>query len=306
MSPPATPSDGTNPTRGIVLILTAYVLFIMMDTTAKYLMDRYHFTQIMAIRFWVFFAVALVLARRRGILSAFKTRLVFVQIVRAAALGLEMSLIVFSFSRLPLADVHAVLTLAPLFVLLMAGVFLKETIGLRGWISVLAGFAGAMMIIRPGFSGTGHFALLVLPLIASFLWAIYGVLSRLVGRTDSAETTLLYTTLVCMIGFSVAVPSHWLAPTLADGALMLMIAVLGAAGHFAIIKAFTLAPASLLQPYTYSIFLYAIVMGAIFFGDVPDWPTVAGAVVIIGAGIYASDRDGRLWARVRHRLLGGP
>ncbi|MCG8509798.1 MAG: DMT family transporter, partial [Rhodospirillales bacterium] len=237
-------------------------------------------------------------------LASFRSGFPIAQIARALVLVAEMSLIVYSFGRLPLADVHAVLTAAPLFVLIMAGWFLGETIGLRGWISVLAGFAGAVLIIRPGFSDVS--AQLMLPLIAAVLWAVYQVLSRLVSRRDSAETTLIYTTLICMLVFSATVPFTWRWPAPADWGLLLFIALLGAISHYCIIKAFAFTPASLLQPYSYSLFLWAIVLGFLVFGDIPDSPTVIGAVIIIAAGIYASDRDGSLWARVRRKIGLGP
>jgi len=290
--------------KGILLVLLAYFMFAVMDATAKYLMGDYHFTQIMAVRFWFFFAFSLFWVRRDGVFATFRSGFVIAQIARALVLLCEMSLVVYSFSRLPLADVHAVLTAAPLFVLLMAGWTLGERIGFRGWLSVLAGFGGAVLIIRPGFSDASGF--LILPLIAAMLWAAYQILSRLVSRRDSAETTLLYTTLICMLAFTAAAPFHWIWPKGADWALMLFAAALGAASHFCIIKAFTFTPASLLQPYSYSVFLWAIVMGFLVFGDMPDSPTVAGAIVIILAGIYASDRDGTLWARIRGKLGWGP
>ncbi|MBL6929496.1 MAG: DMT family transporter [Rhodospirillales bacterium] len=287
-----------------MLILIAYVLLAIMDATSKYLVGSYHFTQIMAVRFWVFFVISLFTVRRTGILASFKSSFVFVQIIRALILIAEVSLIIFSFGRLPLADVHAVLTAAPLFVLILAGWTLGETIGFRGWISVLAGFSGAVLIIRPGFSDVSGY--LVLPLIAALLWAVYQILSRLVSRRDTAETTLMYTTLICMLAFSAMAPFHWVWPQGFDWVLLLFVALLGAASHFCIIKAFTFTPASLLQPYSYSLFLWAIVLGYLVFGDVPDLPTVIGGAIIIAAGIYASDRDGTLWARLRGRIGLGP
>lgn len=304
MLPTPVPEDPSRITRGIVLVLLAFFLFGVMDATSKRLMDRYDFTQIMAIRFWVFFLFSLFMVRRQGFWQSLKSGVAGLQVLRAVILIAEMACVVFSFGLLPLADVHAVLTTAPLLVLLMAGFTLGETIGLRGWGSVLAGFVGALLIIRPGMESFS--ATLLLPLAGAVLWAFYQVLARIVGRRDSAETTLLYTTLVGLVAFSAIAPLTWQTPGLGDGALLAMVAVLGAAGHFAIIKAFTLTPASILQPYNYTVFLWAVFFGFVVFGDVPDWPTVAGTAVIIVAGIIASDRDGKLWARVRRGLRLGP
>ncbi len=305
MLPTPAPEDPTRITRGIVLILFAFFLFGVMDATSKHLMDRYHFTQIMAIRFWVFFLFALFMIRRRGFRQSLKSPVVGLQILRAVILIVEMACVVFSFSLLPLADVHAVLTMAPLMVLLMAGVALGETIGMRGWTAVLAGFIGALLIIRPGMEGFS--VTLLVPLCGAVLWASYQVLARLVGRRDPAETTLLYTTIVGIVAFSVLAPFTWRMPVdLGDAALLLFVAILGTVGHFSIIKALTLSPASILQPYNYSVFLWAVFFGFVVFADMPDGPTLAGTAIIVAAGIVASDRNGRLWARLRRRLRLGP
>ena len=304
MLPTPTPEDPSRITRGIVLILAALILFAIQDATSKALMERYHFTQIMAIRFWLFFAFSLYMARERGIWQSLKSQIVWLQILRATVLVVEMACVVYSYSLLPLADVQAVMQTAPLLVLVVAGITLGETIGRRGWGSVLAGFLGALLIIRPGMDAFS--VTLLVPVAGAVLWAVYQVLARLVGRRDPTETTLLYTTLVGLVAYSVFAPFTWVEPDAGDWALLLTVAVLGAAGHFLIIKAFMLAPASVLQPYNYSIFLWSICTGYVVFGDIPDWPTVTGASIIIVAGIVASDRDGRLWARLLRLLRLAP
>ena len=109
------------------------------------------------------------------------------------------------------------------------------------------------------------------------------MLTRAVSRRDSPETSLLYTGIVGAVMLSALGPFYWKPPVQMDWALLLLVAVLGAAAHFCLIKALKIAAASAIQPFSYSLFLWAIVVGFIGFGEFPSTWTLVGAAIVIAS-----------------------
>jgi len=272
---------------GIALAVLAMLLIAAMDATGKLLTQNYPIAQVLAVRFVIFSAFALFLALKGGSLVHFRTRQLGAQVLRAGVLIVEVSVFIWAFSLMPLADAHAIAAVAPLIATMLAGVFLGERIGLRRWICVAAGFVGALVIIRPGLGVMTWTA--VLPLAGAFLWAGYQVLSRKVTLGDSAETTVLFTAGLGAVVFCLAAAFQWQPPTAEGWMLLALTGVLGSLGHYILIKALEMAPASTLQPYNYTLFLWAIGIGLIVFDALPDMLTLLGAAIIVVAGIAASD-----------------
>jgi drug/metabolite transporter (DMT)-like permease len=260
-----------------------------MDTMSKLLVRDYPVSQTLWVRYGVFTLLALFLARRTGIRRAVRSRRPWLQAGRAV-LGLgENAVFVLTFYYLPLADAHAIAATSPLMVIVLAAVLLREHAGMARWLSVGAGLAGVLLIVRPGWQGF-HWPLL-LPLSGALLWAIYQVLTRLVSATDSSETTILWTALSGFAVASLLGPWQWRAPDAAAWALILGMAVLGSLSHYALIRALDYAQAGAVQPYSYSLLVWAAVLGALVFGDIPDGWTVAGGAIVVLSGIYSWSRD---------------
>jgi drug/metabolite transporter (DMT)-like permease len=199
-----------------------------------------------------------------------------------------------AFSLLPLADVHAVGAVSPLVVVALSVPFLGERVGWRRWAAVVVGFLGVLIIVRPGITAI-HPATLI-TLVAATLWAAYQVMVRLASRVDSRETTSLWTALVGLGASSLVGATSWVWPTPVGWALLVAVALLGAYAHITLINALCMTEPSLLQPFSFTLFVWAIVVGYALFGDVPDRWTLAGASLIIGSGLYAWHRE-----RVRAR-----
>ena len=270
-------------------MVLAMMLLASMDATAKYLVRDYTIVQILWVRFVIFLAVALALARRRGIARTFVSRQWRLQIVRSLVLLAEAAAFILSFSLLPLADVHAVAAAAPLLATALAVPMLGERVGRHRWTAVAVGLLGVLVIVRPGM-GTMQWAAAA-PLAAAFLWALYQVLVRKVGLTDSVATTTLYTAAVGLAVLTLLVPFVWRAPDPGAWSLMLLVGVLGSAGHIVLFKALELAPASALQPFGYMLMVWAAVMGYLVFDHIPDAPTMGGAVIVVLGGLYALHRE---------------
>ena len=282
---------------GIALTVVSMLFIASMDASGKFLSQSFPIMQILAIRFVIFFLFALAMALRLRDRSLFKSRMPGAQIVRSLVLALEVSIFIVAFSLMPLADAHAIAAVAPLIGTMLAGLVLGEAIGLRRWISVAIGFVGALVIIRPGMGVMTWAALL--PLGGAFLWAGYQVLSRRVALGDRPETTALYTAFVGMVVFGLISPFFWQSATAGEWAILLLNGVLGSIGHIILLKALDVAPASALQPFNYSLLLWAILIGYLVFSDLPDMLTFVGAGIVVFGGLLASDQGKSLVRRLR-------
>jgi drug/metabolite transporter (DMT)-like permease len=285
-------STASTELRGILVTLGAMVLFGLMDAGSKYLATRYPTAQIIWLRYVFTIPLLLLVLAPRGITRHLRSARPGLQVVRSLLLVTEIGLVVWTFGLLPLADVHAVLALTPLVVTALSVPLLREPVGPRRWAAVGTGFIGVLIVLRPGL-GVMHPAALV-ALLAVLLYALYQVLTRIAGRVDPAETSLLWQLVVGSVVLSFVVPFVWRPPALEHWPLFLVVAALGGVGHYCMIKALQLAPASVVQPFTYTLLLWAVVIGFVGFGDLPDGWTLLGGAVIVAAGTYTAVREHRL------------
>ena len=286
---PAAPAD--RPLAGILLLLGAMVIVPGIDAFAKYLSADYSTPQIVWARFFFHFAILapLVLLRYRDgrIIPA---RPVF-QLLRGGCL-LAATLFFFGALRsLPIADTLAVFFVSPLIVTILSAVILKEQVGVRRWSAVLVGFAGILIIARPG--GAVFHPAALLALGAGISYAVYAIMTRKLSGSAPPLVTLAYTALLGAIVMSLVMPFYWRPPSPTDWVLMACLGLFAAAGHFLVILAFERAPASLLAPYGYSEIVTATVLGYVIFGDFPDAVTWVGVAIVVASGVYISIREGR-------------
>jgi drug/metabolite transporter (DMT)-like permease len=272
--------------RGILITLLAMLMFGLMDAASKYLSTRYPTPQIIWLRYVFTIPLALLVLGPRGTRRALRSGGPWLQILPSLLLVIEIGLVVWCFGRLPLADVHSVLALTPLAVTALAVPLLGESVGPRRWAAVGVGFLGIRIIIRPGLGVIQPAS--VVALVSVVLYALYQVLTRMVGRVDAAETSLLWQLAVGSVALSVVVPFAWRPPALEHWPLFVVVAALGGVGHYAMIKALQLAPAAVVQPFSYTLLLWAVVIGYFGFGDVPDVWKLVGAGVIVAAGLYTA------------------
>jgi drug/metabolite transporter (DMT)-like permease len=262
-----------------------------MDAGSKLLAEQYSIIQILWVRFLSLLAVSGWLAvrqSRRGLI----TRRFWLQSLRSLMLMVEMGLFILTITVLPLADVHAILAISPLIVTALSVPLLGEKVGIRRWAAVGVASLGMLIILRPGLAAMHPMALVALS--CACMWSLYQVLTRIVSRTDPPLTTLFYTALIGAVALTLIGPFYWRTPDGRGWALFALVAVLGAGGHYLLIKALQLAPASLLQPFAYTVLVWATLVGFLMFGNLPDLPTVGGALIIVASGLYAFARERRL------------
>ena len=185
---------------------------------------------------------------------------------------------------IPMANVAAIGFLGPLLVIGMAAIVLRERVGLGRWIAVGVGFLGVMVILRPG-AGVMHWASL-LPLGMACCYAGYQILTRFIRGVAAPLTSLFYTALVGSLATSAAVPFFWTAPSPIQWLTMAAIGLFAGCGHLMVIKAYELAPASIVAPFIYSELLWNVIVGWAIFSEEPDVWMLTGAAILVLSGLY--------------------
>jgi drug/metabolite transporter (DMT)-like permease len=278
--------------RGILLVLCAWFLFACMDAGSKKLAQDYAIIQILWIRYLFLFAVAWWFAhRQQGVLTVPWTRHPWLQTLRSLILTTEIGLFILAITVLPLASAHAILAITPLIVTALSVPLLGERVGIRRWSAVAVAFVGVLVILRPGLGVMHPMALVAL--LCAFMFAAYQLLTRIVSRDDSAAVTLFYTAFIGVLALTLMGPFFWTWPDAGGWLLFLLVAILGASGHFMLIKALQLAPAVSLQPFSYTILIWATLVGFVVFGSLPDLWTFVGAGIIAASGLYSFARERR-------------
>lgn len=275
-------------------MLAALFFFAVLDTTGKYLSQRYPVGLLVWARYMVpaiVLAVALWPRMGRSLVATPRWRL---QIVRGALLAGVSFLIMGGLQRIPMAEGTSLFFVTPLIVTLLAGPVLGERVTAANWMLALLGFSGVLLIARPD----GHLPMwpVLMLLGGSLLYALYQLATRMLAPTERPLTTLYYTALVGATLSTAALPASARAgmPGWQDGLLVLSLGISGMSGHFLLIRAMAFAPASLLSPLIYVQLVWAALMGWWVFGDLPGASAVAGAGLIVLCGLAS------VWLARRH------
>jgi len=289
MISPAHPASVSATQRGILLMMAVASLFPLADAIAKYIVNDFHVVEIVWGRLLfqtLFVALATFLTQPVSVLRTSRFPL---QAWRAIAGWLSNFPFIVALAYIGLADTFAIVLVGPLLVTALSVPLLGERVGPRRWAAVVIGFAGALVIIRPGM-GLVHWAA-SLPLISALVFAFYQIATRSLGATDRAVTTMFYNCVVPLVINSALVPFFWTPPTTVQWALLAAMGLLSGVSHFLLIKAFTLAPASTLAPFVYVQMVSGIALGYAVFGDFPDVWTLVGAAIIVASGLYMFYRE---------------
>jgi drug/metabolite transporter (DMT)-like permease len=277
--------------KGILLIVAAILMFSFVDATAKALTPRFDTVQVVWARYagQTLWTVLIFFPRLPALLATDRLGL---HLLRSALIFGSTVFFFAAIARLQLAEATAIFEVAPVIITLLGVLILKERVGIRRWLGVAAGLVGALVIIRPGTEVFAPAALL--PLAAATCFAGYSIATRFLGPEENPYRSLLYTALVGTVAATVALPFFWTAPAPAEAALMLGLGGVGMLGQLFLILALRHAPASLIAPFAYCSLVFNTAWGFLFFAEVPDRWTVAGGIVIVGAGLYIWHREMRL------------
>ncbi len=272
------------PLKGIALAILATLLFAFLNSMTKHVSQVYPMVMILWFRYLFFGGYGLAVGLKYHKKRAFNSLVPILQITRALLLLAEIGVYVFAFRHLPLAEISAISGSGPIVTMAMSALILREVITVRQWLIVILGFVGICIIVKPGFASFNPWMLI--PLFGTVLWGLYQVLTRLVSQYDGAERTTLFTGTIGFVILCIILPFYWLPVDISWLLKFSVLAILGVAGHSTLIKALAIAPASLLQPFSYVNIVWAVLFGWLFFNTIPEITTFIGSAIIIFSGIY--------------------
>jgi drug/metabolite transporter (DMT)-like permease len=277
-----------NVTAGVALMLAGIGLFSINDALGKWLLVTYPVGELLLVRS----AAALVLlvpfiysAGRTAFVRAPRPAL---QILRVVLSSLEVAMFFWAVSYLPLADTVTFYLASPIYVTALSVVLLGERVGWRRWVAVLVGFAGVLLALRPSAATFTLPALIALT--GSIFFAFLMITTRQLRETPNTVLVAGQIVGTLVLGL-VSVPFGWVTPTLLDFALLSLFGVLSIVALACVTFSLKLAAASVVAPYQYTFIVWAVALGYAVFGDLPDALMLAGAAIIIMAGLYIFWRE---------------
>lgn len=282
----------------IALCLLAMLLFTLLDATAKHLSATLHVPLLVWGRYLAHLLLMLTLVPSLGRALVITKRPGWM-LLRGLSLVAVTLLGQLAMRTLPLAETTALVFVAPLLVGVLAGPLLGEQVRVRHWLALCAGFAGVLLIVRPG--GTLDGIGVACALAAGVCYAAYQLLTRALASSEPPLRLLFYTALVGTLLMSPMLPITWdgRLPTPMQALLIASLGVYGAVGHFLLIRAFRESPASRLAPLLYMQLVWAVLLGWLIFAQWPDRLTIAGMLIIVISGLSS------VWQRGQGAVVTG-
>ena len=278
--------------RGALWMLLSAVTFTVMTMLIKLLGESYAPTlQTFYRQLFGLLVMVPIIARDPG--GAFRTTRPGLLLFRALGGTLGMILAFYAYQELPLADANALSFTRTLWLVPLAAFVLKENVGPRRIAATVVGFLGALLMLQP--AAEGAMGLPAIAALAAALLIAFTVTGMKVMTRDHTTTTLM--TWSAVLGFILAIPPAlfaWRWPSFVDLLLLAAMGVLGTVTQATYIKGMTEGDAAVMAPVDYTRLVFAIVLGYLLFGDVPNPMTLAGAAIIIGATLYITVRESRL------------
>lgn len=278
------PARASRPVVGLLLMCAACALFPIMNGFVKLLAATYDPAQIVWFRITVHLVlVAAVFVPRLG-LGLFGTRRIGLQAVSSVMMVSSTLCFFFAVKNVPVAEAIAISFVAPLAVVFLAWPLLGERITLMRLGAVLLGFAGVLVVIRPGSAVFQWSSVLIVG--SALCYATYQIIIRRVAGIDHPATSIFYSVLSGTVLMSIVVPFVWKTPVnWTDWALLCSLGALGGLGHYCIARAMTYASANFLAPFNYTQMIGSVIVGYLMFAEVPDLFVWLGSALIVGAGL---------------------
>jgi drug/metabolite transporter (DMT)-like permease len=296
-----TPTEHSAVLKGLAIMAFAMMLLPCMDAIAKYMSTVQAMSpgQVTFYRFFFQMLLTLPILVATSGMRAFRAKRPWMNILRGVLHAAATLLFFTSIKYMPLADAFAIYFVEPFMLTALSALFLGEKVGWRRWTAIIVGFGGAMIVIQPSFALFGLTSLL--PVACAFLFALYLFLNRAIGEADTPLTmqTLsglggtLFMGIVLFAGdqmgnvdFRMALPG--------SGFNLILLAVLGVLsgyGHLLVVRAFRLAPMSILAPFQYFEIISATILGFLLFGEFPTVSKWLGVAIIVGSGLFIIWRE---------------
>ncbi len=288
-----------NTRAGILLMIATTLVFSAQDGLSRHLAETYNVLMVVTVRYWFFaaFVIAISARRKGGLRKVAATRLPWLQIFRGVLLVAEICVTVVAFVLLGLVESHAVFACYPLIVAALSGVVLGENVGWRRWTAIGIGFVGVLVILEPG--GRVVSPASIVALAAALMFALYGLLTRYAGRVDSAATSFFYTGVAGAAAITPLGLWAWEPMSGSDWLWMSALCVMGATGHYLLIRAYEVAEASAIQPFSFLQLVFASAIGMTVFGDRLEPNVALGAAIVVSAALFTLWREALALRRAR-------
>lgn len=273
---------------GILLMLAGDFMFALNDAMGKWLVASFSVGQVVLIRSIGAFLVLGPMIARQGTEKLFHMERRDLQVLRVIAATLDTSFFYAAVIYLPLADVMSFYMAGPIYVAALSHFLLGEKVGWRRWSAITVGFCGVLIMLKPSSSALSLPAVFALVGSLSFAFAI--VLNRRLRGTSDTSLVTWQTVGTLIVGGALTIGT-WRTPTPFDVGAMLLLGVVSCIAHLLITRALKLAPASTLAPLHYTMLLWAIILGLVFFGDVPSPRILIGAGIVVLAGMFIFHRQ---------------
>lgn len=284
--------------RSIALIVIASGLLTVNDAMVKWLTQSYSVGQVMTLRgvFVIAIVVLWAMARRRtGQLRVSNWRL---QLTRGSLMAISTFLFVTALALMPIADAIAIAFAGPVIATALAALLLKESVGWRRWSAISVGFTGVIVMVRP----TPDLIRLVavVPLLAASIGAFRDIVTRRMGTGgESTPAIMVVSTSIVTVAGLFTIPLGWSPLAYGDLGLFVTSALLVAYAQGLMIEAFRLGEVGLVGPFKYTSLVWAVLLGVLVWGDLPDTWTWVGSGLVVGSGLYIWRRELTLAKRRR-------
>jgi drug/metabolite transporter (DMT)-like permease len=279
---------------GIGLVSLTYLLFSLLDGSAKWLVGTLPVIVVVWLRFvtHVLFA-GIVLFPVRG-LALIRTRHLRWHVLRALMFVAMTGINFWALQYLQLTVTSSIFFSVPLMIALASAPLLGEKLDAGRWLAILAGFAGVLVIVRPG--GAEFHPAMLASVLNAMLYAAFMLMTRRLAAYESPETIQYLPAVGAAIGLAPFALAAWQSPEgWLEWTMACLLGVLGGCGHYLLALAHRYAPASVIAPFLYQQVIYMALFGYLVFGDVPSPAVWIGAAIVIASGLY-------LFARERARI----
>lgn len=281
-----------NRLTGIGLISLTYMLFTLLDGSAKWLVQSVPVLVVVWLRFLTHTLIASALLFPIRGAALVRTRHLRWHIVRGFMFCGMTGINFWALQYLQLTVTASIFFTVPILIALMSAPLLGERLDARRWAAILAGFAGVLVIVRPG-SEAFHPAML-LSMANAGLYAAFNLMTRKLAAYDAPETIQFLPAVVASVVLAPFALAAWESPQgWFEWALLCLMGVFGGTGHHLLAMAHRYAPASTLAPFLYQQILYMALFGYLVFGNVPDAAVWIGAAIVISSGLYLFARERR-------------
>ena len=278
-------------TRGILLILAAVFMFSILNVLIKILTARYPVTEVLFFRNLTALVPAALMVSASGGITVLKTRRLSGHLGRSLIGLLTMVLLFWAIALLPLADATALWFSGPLFLTALSVPLLGEPVGIHRWSAVVVGFAGILIMVRPGDGVVELGALVALSAAVCYALAMIGV--RRLSTTENPVTTVFYFTLLGTLLSAATLPFAWVPSTWPDLGLLVLCGLVAGTAQYCLTAAYSAAPVSVIGPFNYSALIWAALWGYLVWGDLPSESTLWGAPLVVASGLYIWYRETR-------------